>query len=82
MPILEEGGILTLDRDLPFLIVYREPADRPDPGTARLVATEAAFLSRRRVARNVPPAGAMAVIGVSKHINASGGPVRAFAFFS
>lgn len=28
---------------------------------------------------NVPPAGAMAVIGVSKHINASGGPVRAFA---
>jgi len=31
---------------------------------------------------NVPPSGAMAVIGVSKHINASGGPVRAFAFFS
>lgn len=37
-------GLLKIDRDLPYLVVYREPADRDDPGTARLVATEAAFL--------------------------------------
>lgn len=38
------GGLLSIDRDLPFLLVYREPAERDDPGTARLVASEAAFL--------------------------------------
>src|SRR5690606_36488155 len=37
-------GLLKIDRDLPYLVVYREPADRDDPGTARLGATEAAFL--------------------------------------
>ncbi len=69
MPILEEGGILTLDRDLPFLIVYREPADRPDPGTARLVATEAAFLiaDADGDAEAVRAARSLALEGSSRH---------------
>jgi uncharacterized protein (TIGR02421 family) len=43
--LLSEGGVLHLDRGLPFLLVYREPGDRKDAGTARLVATEAAYLA-------------------------------------
>ncbi|MBA2671096.1 MAG: DUF1704 domain-containing protein, partial [Gemmatimonadetes bacterium] len=44
---LSAGGVLHLDRGLPFLIVHREASDRPDDGTARLVATEAAYLMGR-----------------------------------
>jgi uncharacterized protein (TIGR02421 family) len=45
---LSAGGVLSVDRGLPFLLVYREPPDRDDEGTARLVATEAAYLIARR----------------------------------
>ena len=45
---LSHGGILHIDRGLPFLFVYREPPDREDPGTERLVRAEAAFLIARR----------------------------------
>lgn len=38
------GGRLRIDRQLPFLCVYRQPADRDDPGTRDLVTTEAAYL--------------------------------------
>lgn len=38
------GGRLHIDRQLPFLIVYRQPPDRPDFGTDRLVVGEAAYL--------------------------------------
>jgi uncharacterized protein (TIGR02421 family) len=41
---LPGGGRLYVDRPMPFLCLYREPRDRPDPGTGRLVASEAAFL--------------------------------------
>jgi uncharacterized protein (TIGR02421 family) len=41
---LSAGGVLHLDRGLPFLIVHRAASDRPDDGTARLVTTEAAYL--------------------------------------
>lgn len=41
---LPEGGRLHIDRQLPFLCVYRRPADRPDPGTQRLVNGEPSFL--------------------------------------
>ena len=37
-------GRLHVDRQLPFLCVYRRPADREDAGTARLVKGEPAYL--------------------------------------
>jgi uncharacterized protein (TIGR02421 family) len=44
---LPGGGILNIDRKLPCLFVYRQPPDRPDAGTQRLVAGEAAYLIAR-----------------------------------
>lgn len=37
-------GRLHVDRQLPFIVVYRRPADRPDPGTERLVVGVAGYL--------------------------------------
>ena len=37
-------GRLNIDRPLPFLCVYRQPQDREDPGTFRLVQGEASHL--------------------------------------
>ncbi len=37
-------GRLHLDRQLPFLCVYRRPPGRDDPGTERLVTSEASYL--------------------------------------
>ncbi len=48
---LPGDGRLRIDRPLPFLVVYRRPARRPDAGTERLVAGEASYLigsGRRR----------------------------------
>src|SRR5690606_34477403 len=42
---LPGGGRINLDRGLPFLIVYRKPAEGRDLGTRRLVAGEAAVLT-------------------------------------
>jgi uncharacterized protein (TIGR02421 family) len=41
---LPEGGRLHVDRQLPFLCVYRRPVDAMDAGTERLVKGEAAYL--------------------------------------
>ena len=41
---LSAGGLLHLDRRLPFLCVYRKPAGRPDLGTHQLITGEAVFL--------------------------------------
>ena len=41
---LPGGGRLHLDRQLPFLVVYRIPPDRADAFTARLVTGESAYL--------------------------------------
>jgi uncharacterized protein (TIGR02421 family) len=41
---LPDGGRLHIDRQLPFLIVYRPPQGSPDPGTARFVKGEASYL--------------------------------------
>lgn len=41
---LPEGGRINIDRQLPFLMVYREPFDRWDDGTQRFVQGEASFL--------------------------------------
>lgn len=48
---LSGGGVLRLDRALPFLLVHRAPTDRVDDGTEALLAGEAAVL----VARDEPP---------------------------
>lgn len=44
---LSRGGVLHLDRGLPFLLVHRAPAGRHDPGTDRLLAGEASYLLAR-----------------------------------
>jgi hypothetical protein len=44
---LSGGGVLQIDRGLPFLIVYRQPPDREDGGTERLVSGEASYLVAR-----------------------------------
>lgn len=41
---LPGGGRLHVERALPFLCVYRRPADRPDPGTAELIRAQASYL--------------------------------------
>lgn len=41
---LPERGRLHIDRQLPFLCVYRQPRDFEDAGTERLVAGEASYL--------------------------------------
>jgi len=49
-------GRLHIDRTLPFLVVYRRPPDRPDPGTDKLVMGEASYLivsASRRIERGV-----------------------------
>lgn len=41
---LPQQGRLHVDRQLPFLCVYRRPVDEADPGTEQLVKGEAAYL--------------------------------------
>jgi uncharacterized protein (TIGR02421 family) len=38
------SGILNIDRRLPYVVVYRRPADRDDAGTDRLILGEASYL--------------------------------------
>jgi uncharacterized protein (TIGR02421 family) len=42
---LRPWGKIHVDRQLPFLCVYRQPPDRSDPGADRLVVSEAAYLN-------------------------------------
>ncbi len=42
--VLPHGGFLHLDRDLPFLLVYRKRKNNSDPGTARLARSAASYL--------------------------------------
>ena len=41
---LPGGGCFHMDRQLPFLCVYRLPEGREDPGTAELLTSQAAYL--------------------------------------
>ncbi len=41
---LPGGGRLRIDRQLPFLCLYRHPPNQPDEGTRELVTTSAAYL--------------------------------------
>ena len=43
LPLPHEGRVY-VDRDLPFVAVYRTPPDRPDPGTSELITGQAAYL--------------------------------------
>ncbi|HUU02946.1 MAG TPA: tyrosine/phenylalanine carboxypeptidase domain-containing protein [Myxococcota bacterium] len=47
-------GRIHIDRQLPFLCVYRRPSDREDPGTKRLVTSEASYLIARGSGRVQP----------------------------
>lgn len=38
------GGRIHIDRQLPFLCLYRYPKDRPDAGTDKLVLSEASYI--------------------------------------
>ena len=51
-------GRLHIDRPLPFLVVYRRPADREDAGTERLAVGEVSYLlaSGERSCRSGVPA--------------------------
>jgi uncharacterized protein (TIGR02421 family) len=42
---LPPSGRIVLERQLPFLFVYRPPAEGSDPGTASLIGSEASFLA-------------------------------------
>ena len=61
---LAHGGLLNIERQLPFLCVYRRPVDRSDEETPRLIKGEASYLvvtgapsQRRRVAAMVEEIG-------------------------
>lgn len=41
---LPGGGVLSIDRGLPFLLVHRRAGEEEDAGTARLVSGEASYL--------------------------------------
>jgi uncharacterized protein (TIGR02421 family) len=44
---LASGGSIYIEPGLPYLLVYRKPPDRADPGTLRLVTSEASYLVAR-----------------------------------
>lgn len=48
---LPDGGRVHIDRQLPFLVIYRPPTDHLDAGTRELVRGEASYLIAPRSAR-------------------------------
>lgn len=52
---LPDHSRLFIDRQLPFLCVYRRPRDRADPGTERLLLGEAAYLLATSTERHYAP---------------------------
>ena len=52
---LPDGSRLFIDRQLPFLGVYRRPLKRDDPGTERLLLGEAAYLLATATERHYAP---------------------------
>ena len=41
---LPGGGLIHIDRQLPFVCIYREPGGRDDAGTRKLVQSEASYI--------------------------------------
>jgi uncharacterized protein (TIGR02421 family) len=64
---LPDGGRLHIDRQLPFLVVYRPPIDHPDAGTARLVRGEASYLIAPKGSKHRQQTGAL-VSAVAEHM--------------
>ena len=66
--VLPEGGRVHIDRQLPFVCIYRQPADTADPGTESLVTGEASYIvapgSSRRHRELAKLVNAIAEIGV------------------
>jgi len=52
---LPDGSRLHIERQLPFLAVYRRPLDRDDAGTERLLLGEAAYLLAPSTERHFAP---------------------------
>lgn len=57
---LPDGGRLHIDRQLPFLFLYRQPKKGADQGTSRLVTSEASYLVGSTASRQRPGLEAMA----------------------
>ena len=57
---LPDGGRIHIDRQLPFLVVYRPPFDRPDPGMAGFVKGEASYLIAPKSRRHQRKVAALA----------------------
>ncbi len=52
---LPDGSRLHIDRQLPFLCLYRRPYERDDPGTEKLLMGEAAYLLATSQQRHFAP---------------------------
>ncbi len=52
---LPDGSRLHIDRQLPFLCIYRRPLEREDAGTERLLLGEASYLLATSQERNFAP---------------------------
>ena len=70
---LPHGGRLHIDRTLPFLVVYRCPHGRSDPGTERLVKGEASYLIAAGKSRPTPDLTRLVKTVIEILSNACGG---------
>jgi len=58
---LPEGGRIRIDRQLPFLCLYRQPEERDDPGTRRLTRGEVSYMIAPGGARHAEPLSRLVV---------------------
>jgi uncharacterized protein (TIGR02421 family) len=70
---LPDGGRINVDRQLPFLILYRPPFDSSDEGTKRFVQTEASYLIAPRGRRYRPKTRELGLSVVSRLAEVFGG---------
>ena len=70
---LPDAGRIHIDRQLPFLVVYRPPLDAADVGTARFARGEASYLIAPRAAKHRSRVGALVSSVADEAINAFGG---------
>ncbi|MBN1995595.1 MAG: DUF1704 domain-containing protein [Anaerolineae bacterium] len=69
---LPQWGRLHIDRQLPFLVVYRRPSNRADPGTDQLVLGEASYL-QAKATKQLKPGLAKLVDNVAQTLSAKFG---------
>jgi uncharacterized protein (TIGR02421 family) len=70
---LPDGGRIHIDRQLPFLVVYRPPLKAADIGTARLVRGEASYLIAPRAAKHRSRVSALVSSVADEALRAFGG---------